>query len=603
MHEHRLRTAARAAAFIALALTALLLMSGVHGTAPPSASAGVPAPPPTMPSGPDFLLPPPAPVQPALLGSAPTAFQLASYMAGSATYSVVFVESSGGVGECAPPDAESEDWDGARRATVLAEIAGGLSFWTSRTGRPDPLSFVVDDHGAQPTSCEPISRPATDLDLWVADTLTALGYPSTPADWVAGAYAFINDRRAAKATDWGFIIFVVDSLNDGDGVFTDGKFAFAFLNGPAMVLTYDNDGWGIGNMDLVTAHETGHIFGALDEYASSSCSTADSWGYLNSANDSCNNGGDTSDLSIMGSSAEQLNPAVDVSDSARRAIGWRNPVGSVVDVVRTSTASVMPYAPDPSADDTPTYSASAGNTAFPPEGPRVIGGGDHGTAAAVSISRVAAAEWNLNGGTFTTDGVSPDGGAFDEELETYIFTPSSAVPNGTHSFGARSTNHFGHVSDAATDILTIAAVTPTPCPTSGCVTPASTPTATPTPAVTPTPTKQPFPGDTDGDGCPDQRENGSDETLGGLRNYMNAWDFYDVGGIGGPAPDGVVDLLFDVLGVINHYAPTGAPPYDAIYDRGPSAGPHPWNMTAPDGAIDLLNDILGVIRQFDHRCT
>ena len=65
------------------------------------------------------------------------------------------------------------------------------------------------------------------------------------------------------------------------------------------------------------------------------------------------------------------------------------------------------------------------------------------------------------------------------------------------------------------------------------------------------------------------------------------------------APDGVIDLLNDILGVINHYSPTWAPPYDAAFDRGPTAGPNAWNMTAPDGVIDLLNDILGVITQYN----
>ncbi len=108
--------------------------------------------------------------------------------------------------------------------------------------------------------------------------------------------------------------------------------------------------------------------------------------------------------------------------------------------------------------------------------------------------------------------------------------------------------------------------------------------------------------DTDGDGCSDLQEDGSDETLGGLRDPLNPWDFYDVETISGPGQDGVVDLLFDILSVVNHYAPTGAPPYDAHYDRGEAAGPNAWNMTAPDGVIDLLNDILGVISQFDHDC-
>ncbi len=132
--------------------------------------------------------------------------------------------------------------------------------------------------------------------------------------------------------------------------------------------------------------------------------------------------------------------------------------------------------------------------------------------------------------------------------------------------------------------------------------PLPTPTPTITPTPTPTPTKQPFPADTDGDGCADANENGPDETLGGQRDYKDPWDFYDVAGLSGATPDGYIDLLFDILGVIQHYAPQGQPPYDAHYDRGPTAGPNPWNMTAPDGVIDLLNDILGVIQQYDHDC-
>ncbi len=114
---------------------------------------------------------------------------------------------------------------------------------------------------------------------------------------------------------------------------------------------------------------------------------------------------------------------------------------------------------------------------------------------------------------------------------------------------------------------------------------------------------QPEPGDTDSDGCSDQREIGPDETLGGLRDFTNPNDFYDVLGPGAALPtDGVIDLPNDILGVIEHFAPSGAAPYDAQFDRGPSAGPNPWNMTAPDGVIDLPNDILGVIQQFNHSC-
>jgi hypothetical protein len=179
------------------------------------------------------------------------------------------------------------------------------------------------------------------------------------------------------------------------------------------------------------------------------------------SNASCNNGGITSDLSIMGDSYEQTSPSVDVSTSARGALGWRNPAQEngqiVVDVVRTATVSLTPHSPDPTTDGTPTYSASAGNTPFPPAGPRRIDGYSYGTASPVSISKVAAAEWRLDGGAFTGEGVAPSDGIFDEESDAYTFTPQSPVANGTHSFGTRSVNSFGHTSSVASDSLTIAA--------------------------------------------------------------------------------------------------------------------------------------------------
>jgi hypothetical protein len=68
--------------------------------------------------------------------------------------------------------------------------------------------------------------------------------------------------------------------------------------------------------------------------------------------------------------------------------------------------------------------------------------------------------------------------------------------------------------------------------------------------------------------------------------------------------DGVIDLANDILGVINHYAPLGGPPYDVRYDRGPASGngPYAWNMRPPDGVIDLANDVLGVILQNGDNC-
>jgi len=109
-----------------------------------------------------------------------------------------------------------------------------------------------------------------------------------------------------------------------------------------------------------------------------------------------------------------------------------------------------------------------------------------------------------------------------------------------------------------------------------------------------------FDQDTDDDGCSDGAETGDDETLGGLRDPLNPWDFYDVAGAGGGPPDGVIDLPNDILGVVQHLSWAGGP-YDAAYDRGPYEGAHVWNTTAADGFISLF-DVLAVVQQHGHQC-
>ncbi|KKK48456.1 hypothetical protein LCGC14_3144910, partial [marine sediment metagenome] len=60
--------------------------------------------------------------------------------------------------------------------------------------------------------------------------------------------------------------------------------------------------------------------------------------------------------------------------------------------------------------------------------------------------------------------------------------------------------------------------------------------------------------DTDLDGCTDREELGGDETLGGKRDPLNFWDFYDVTGPTGR--DGKVDLRTTSSGLRSPSAPT-----------------------------------------------
>src|SRR5262245_39159902 len=104
-----------------------------------------------------------------------------------------------------------------------------------------------------------------------------LGYDGT---W-SSVGTFIEDLRQKYGTRWTYCAFITK--------YPLGWFAYAYIGGPYLVMNYYNDGWGVENIDRVYAHETGHIFTALDEYASSGCSCGGSYGRWGKPNDNCEN--------------------------------------------------------------------------------------------------------------------------------------------------------------------------------------------------------------------------------------------------------------------------------------------------------------------------
>ncbi len=128
--------------------------------------------------------------------------------------------------------------------------------------------------------------------------------------------------------------------------------------------------------------------------------------------------------------------------------------------------------------------------------------------------------------------------------------------------------------------------------------------------------------DTDGDGCSEGEELGPNPDLGGTRNPLNPYDFYDVPvptlHVGGTMADRdkAVSVLNDVLAVLEYSGTSENGPPNAIgrdydfdidgntvkdglaYDR--SAGPV-WSDT-PDGAISILVDALLVLAQTGDSC-
>lgn len=109
--------------------------------------------------------------------------------------------------------------------------------------------------------------------------------------------------------------------------------------------------------------------------------------------------------------------------------------------------------------------------------------------------------------------------------------------------------------------------------------------------------------DSDGDGCSDQAELGSNPSLGGRRDPNNPWDFFDTPMF---TRDGRISVG-DISGVVSHFGQSGdpdapQPTYDPRFDRGPAApGRDPWDTGPPDGTI-TTSDLAAVASQIGHSC-
>jgi hypothetical protein len=197
------------------------------------------------------------------LAGAPTSQRLT----GSVAVGIVIVEG---------PNANLKFSD-AERTKVVAEVQNGLS-WLA-TQNPEGIVFKYDIKivtlNVQPG---PDSLTFDQKETrWRDPAMQQLGF----ATGMAGVTLYAEKLRANLGTQWTYCAFFTK--------YPLGHFAYASIGGPRLVMDYNNDGWGPDNIDRVFAHETGHIFGAPDEYASSGCSCGGSWGFYGKPNSNCAN--------------------------------------------------------------------------------------------------------------------------------------------------------------------------------------------------------------------------------------------------------------------------------------------------------------------------
>jgi hypothetical protein len=164
-------------------------------------------------------------------------------------------------------------FDATERAKVVAETQNGAT-WLGGRHPVQPVTWRWDiDVIRVDATPDP---NAADLEaLWRDPAMAALGY----GPGLAGVEAYAEELRHQQGSDWAYVTFFTK--------YPTGWFAYASIGGPRLVMQYDNDGWGPDNIDRVFAHETGHIFNAPDEYASSNCNCGGSWGYYGKPNANC----------------------------------------------------------------------------------------------------------------------------------------------------------------------------------------------------------------------------------------------------------------------------------------------------------------------------
>lgn len=384
-------------------------------------------------------------------------YDTSEYLTGRVTVGVILPESDGSI------DPNVYDWDPGREGQIVTELVAGMSWWGERVNtRADIImSFLFiygrTDARAQ-TSYEPVSRPAdpsgtTGESLWVNEIMDKMGY-SSYSNRFDKVRAWLNDLRDANGTPWAMGAFVVNSGTVGNSAyFTDNRFAYQWIGGPYMVMTYGNNGWGPTELDSVSAHEMGHAFYAFDEYNASGCTCSESQGYLNWQNQNCDRvggggGGCAINVdSIMRTSATAYaNGVANIYTQGQVGIIDRDSDG-IPDVVDTKPRFTRISVPSITSDTTPTIT---GGAAISPKQNLNSEGQGHN----IDLNTISNVQYKVDGGSWKN--ASSSGNSFSGSSDDFNFTPS--LSKGRHTIQVRAQNSWGNWSDTSSHAITIGTV-------------------------------------------------------------------------------------------------------------------------------------------------
>ena len=188
------------------------------------------------------------------------------YLKGSVSCGVFFVESNGAV------DPNTYTWTSANITNLKNQIIDAYSIW-SYTASQNGVSVTFTPVWYQAPSAvisqpyEPILHPSSDDGLWITSILANLGYNS--GDKFTDCNNYNWDLRNTNGTNWAYAAFIINNPSPAPTGFTDGRTSYAYREGPYAQLLLRASGWAISTFFRAFGHESGHIFGAFDEYSSS----------------------------------------------------------------------------------------------------------------------------------------------------------------------------------------------------------------------------------------------------------------------------------------------------------------------------------------------